>query len=105
MYSENALVLPITSLAKVGPSGTSIAPPSSPAARPTFTARTTGFDQMNVQPSRIWANIARRPLASGSSTISPVSSTTWRTVCFGSPGVLMKRSTMKTVTRNVRASK
>jgi hypothetical protein len=40
-----------TRIENTGPSGTSIPPPMRPVARPTFTARTTGFTKMNCHPS------------------------------------------------------
>ena len=47
-----------TSPEKSGPSGTSIPPPMRPVARPTLTARTTGFTAKKRQPSfsspKVW---------------------------------------------------
>ena len=99
----------MTFLANVGPSGTSMAPPSNPAARPTLTARTTGLAKMNFQPSFTSAIMPRTPDVDGTAASSPtdassptgVAGATW----WGRASTLMHRQTMKAVSTNVSASK
>src|SRR5690606_7408920 len=59
MKRAKVLGLPMTNRAKVGPSGTSIAPPMMPVASPMFTPRTTGLTKMNSHPSRISSQVRR----------------------------------------------
>ena len=66
MNRGNVLASPMTNRAKVGPSGTSMAPPIRPVARPRMTARTTGLTKMNCQPSRISSHVRFRKERSSS---------------------------------------
>jgi hypothetical protein len=87
-----AVPAPSTWLENTGPRGTSIPPPISPVASPTFTARTTGLMKMNDQPSfssrKAWPKSIRPSCLSGRFSI------------LGSTS----REIMKAETRKVRAS-
>ena len=83
-----------TRIEKTGPRGTSMPPPISPVASPTFTARTTGFTKMNCQPSL-------RSLKARPRSIRPLASERAPSRAFVKIG---SRDTMKAEKRNVAES-